>query len=156
LHFFSEIYIVNLTLTTSETALAMKVSPIRKKMRGFIEVSLNFYPFIDTIYTVNRTKTSRDVNFIEGLTSYLLSLPKFHEFQISFSKGENLPSLAASLEEALGSKLGVLERHGSSQYKESGSPRMNVLLLDRKLDAMSPLLYSYFYGPIAHELELLG
>lgn len=88
---------VNLTISSNEAAQAMKVSPIRKKLRGFLEVSLNFYPFIDTVYTANCTKSSRDIGFVEGFTSYLLSLPKFHEFQINFSKTDNNPSLAASL-----------------------------------------------------------
>jgi hypothetical protein len=61
-----------------------------------------------------------------------------------------------AVEQALNSKVEVLERHANTQYKESGSPRVTVLLIDRKLDPMSPLLYSYFYGPIAQELGVLG
>ena len=90
------------------------------------------------------------------MTSYLLSLPKFHEFHIQFSFSDSNNRLATAVEQALNSKVGVLERHGSSQYKESGSPRVTVLLIDRKLDPMSPLLYSYYYGPIAQELGVLG
>lgn len=60
--------------------------------------------------------------------------------------------MAAALEQSLNEKLGILMRYESSQYKASASPRIKVLLIDRKIDAMSPLLYSYFYGPIAMEL----
>jgi Na+-transporting NADH:ubiquinone oxidoreductase subunit NqrD len=35
LHLFSEVFIVNLTISTEEAAKAMKVSPLRKKLRGF-------------------------------------------------------------------------------------------------------------------------
>lgn len=41
------------------------------------------------------------------------------------------------------------------QYKLSSSPRVKILVIDRKMDAMSPLAYSYFYGPIFNELQLL-
>lgn len=78
LHYFSEIFVVNLTISNNQTAQSMKVSPIRKKLRGFIEISLNFLPFIDTVYAVNEAKRGREVGFVEGFTSYLVSLPKFH------------------------------------------------------------------------------
>ena len=32
----------------------MKVSPIRKKLKGFVEISMNFISFIDSVYMANK------------------------------------------------------------------------------------------------------
>lgn len=85
----------------------MKVSPIRKKLRGFIEISLNFIPYINRIYTAN-LPNSKNVPFIEAFTSYLTSLPKFHEYVINFSKTQNNTNLSTSLEDTLNRKLSIL------------------------------------------------
>jgi hypothetical protein len=66
----------------------MKVSPLRKKLRGFYEISLNFFAFLDSVYQINPSLSEESTPFAEGLSSFLLSLPKFHEYQISFPKND--------------------------------------------------------------------
>lgn len=78
LHLFSEVFVINLTISTEEAARAMKVSPLRKKLRGFVEISMNFAAFIDSVYLINRSLIDTPTDFMEGLSSFLLSLPKFH------------------------------------------------------------------------------
>ena len=83
----------------------IKVSPLRKKLKGFVEISLNFIPFIDSVYctTSFQKEGSEDKNysFEESLTSFLTSLPKFHEFQISLLKNSTAKSLGDSIKSAL-------------------------------------------------------
>jgi hypothetical protein len=78
LHLFSEVFVINLTISTEEAARAMKVSPLRKKLRGFVEISMNFAAFIDSVYQINPSLVDTPTDFMEGLSSFLLSLPKFH------------------------------------------------------------------------------
>ena len=78
LHLFSEVFAINLTISAEEAARAMKVSPLRKKLRGFYEISLNFVAFLDSVYRINRSLSGAPTLFGEGLSSFLLSPPKFH------------------------------------------------------------------------------
>ena len=78
LHLFSEVFVINLTISTEEATKAMKVSPLRKKLRGFYEISLNFAAFFSTVYQINPSLSDSPTPFAEGLSSFLLSLPKFH------------------------------------------------------------------------------
>lgn len=78
LHLFSEVFAINLTISTEEATRAMKVSPLRKKLRGLHEISINFVAFVDSVYQINRPLSEALTPFGEGLSSLLLSLPKFH------------------------------------------------------------------------------
>lgn len=88
------------------------------------------------------------------MTSFLTSLPKYHEFQLSFIKNSTSQSLSQKINETLEEKLSVLESHKCGEYVSVSSPKIKVLILERKIDQMSPLLYSYHYGAITQEMEL--
>lgn len=55
-HLFREVFLINLLISGQETKQLIKVSPLRKKLRAFIEISLNFFPFIDSVYFTNAAK----------------------------------------------------------------------------------------------------
>ena len=81
-HLFKEISVVNLSISGTETKELIRVSPLRKKLRGFVEISLNFLPFIDSVFFANPSQQdnmSHEITtFEDSLSSFLLSLPKFH------------------------------------------------------------------------------
>lgn len=80
-------------------------------MKGFLEVSLNFIPFIDSVYYINpKNQGKAKVNFVEGLTSYLTSLPKFYEYQFQYSK-DHSKNVINEIENTLNKKLAILQRH---------------------------------------------
>ena len=54
-HLFEEVSMVNLTISGSNTKELIRVSPLRKKLKGFVEASLNFLPFIDSVYLTHST-----------------------------------------------------------------------------------------------------
>lgn len=62
--------------------------------------------------------------------------------------------LSSALKQRLEEKLSILESHQCKEYSSSSSPRLKVLVLERKIDQMSPLAYSFHYGAIAQEIEV--
>lgn len=80
---FEELYIVNLSITTQDTGLKLRSSTIRKKIRWFRDISLNFVAYLDNIFTVNY-KLLPTIGGLEGITTLLTSLPTFYEFEISY------------------------------------------------------------------------
>jgi hypothetical protein len=81
------------------------VSPLRKKLKGFIELSLNFIPFLDSVFcsqkASNQPTNDKTVSFEESLCSLLTSYPKFHEFQISLINKNGAQSIADSIKSNL-------------------------------------------------------
>jgi hypothetical protein len=63
LHLFSEVFVVNLTVSGKEASQGMRVSPLRRRLKGFVEVSVNFFPCLHGLFSVNRSKQSRGVGF---------------------------------------------------------------------------------------------
>ena len=78
LHLFSEVFAINLTILTEEAARTIKISPLRKKLRGYYENSINFVAFSDSVYQITTPLSDFLTPFGEGLSSFLLSLPKFY------------------------------------------------------------------------------
>ena len=87
----------------------------------------------------------------EKLLTLLPSLGAFHEFSIISNK--NSLGVANGVSEKLHHKInGYLSLLGDSEMCDKESGGISFLVLDRSLDLASPLMHSFHYSPLLHDL----
>jgi len=73
--------------------------------------------------------------------------------ELIYNKADNKLSeiVAEKVETRLGELFAALEKSGAENYDKSAG-KINILILDRSYDPITPMLRDFFYQPLVYDL----
>ncbi|KAM3146591.1 hypothetical protein pb186bvf_001121 [Paramecium bursaria] len=96
------------------------------------------------------------VDVAERLATVLVSFDKFYSFEIIFRQDQWQYCIrtAQFLQQRMRELLDALQKNNSTQYdlKDKACGKIRIVITDRSLDPVSPLLHDFYYQPMFYDL----
>lgn len=136
------------------------------RIKTFKEIYLDFLSVEDNIFNLDlpdaipklfsgSTELQKDIycDLVAcKLGTLLISFEKFYEFEVIYSsKSEVAGKTAKNLQAFLSFQLQQMEKSNNSRV-DSNSGKVIVLIFDRAIDPLTPLVHDFFYQSMSYDL----
>ncbi|KAI8823539.1 Sec1-like protein [Fimicolochytrium jonesii] len=147
----------------------IKGSPAISSIRNLKEMNMDFIPYESQVFTFDMAKSAlplysplkegsrqNEITLIaQKLASTLATLGDYPYIRYYASPTSSIPTIPLYLAQAVKSELDTLARQDPSFPPASPYKRSVLVILDRSLDMVSPIVHEFTYQAMMHDLLVL-